>query len=168
MSSPNPATSPTSDSARQLLRHMVATLAYRGSKAVRNAPENFSTFTCGGGCRSAGQILAHVGDLLDWSLSMASGNQKWQDSKPQSWSEDVERFHSALIALDAYLASDKPLQAPIEKLFQGPVSDALTHIGQIAIMRRLAGSPVKGENYFIADIVAGRVGPEQARPKLEF
>jgi len=156
------------DPSRQLLRHTVATLAYRGGKAVRGVPESFSAFTCGGGCRSAGQILAHVGDLFDWALSIASGNEQWHNAKPQSWSEDVKRFHSALAAFDAYLASDKPLKAPIEKLFQGPVADALTHVGQIAIMRRLAGAPIKGENYFVAEVVAGRVGAEQAAPKQEF
>jgi len=168
MSSANPISSSVSDPARQLLRHAVATLAYRGGKAVRNAPENFSSFCCGGGSRSAGQVLAHIGDLLDWSLSMAHGNQQWHDSKPQSWSDDVSRFHVALAAFDAYLASDQPLRAPIEKLFQGPIADALTHVGQIAMMRRLAGSSVKGENFFAADIAAGRVGPEQASPKFEF
>ena len=74
----------------------------------------------------------------------------------------------ALNALDAYLASDKPLHAPVEKLFQGPIADALTHVGQIAVLRRLAGSPVKGENYFVAEITAGRVGHDQAAPKREF
>ena len=168
MSSANPAPSAISEPARQLLRHALAALAYRGGKAIRKAPENFSSFSCGKGCRSAGEILAHIGDLLDWSLSMARGNQQWHNSKPQSWSDDVKRFYAALAAFDAYLASDKVLQAPVERLLQGPVADALTHVGQIAIMRRLAGSPVKGEDYFIADIAAGRVGPEQSPPKLEF
>ena len=168
MTSANPVPSPASDPTRQLLRHTVATIAYRGAKAVRGAPEAFSSFTCGGGCRSAGEILAHIGDLLDWALSMADGSRQWHDSKPQSWNDDVRRFHSALAAFDSYLVSDKPLQAPMEKLFQGPIADALTHVGQIAVMRRLAGSPVKGENYFAADISSGRLGPEQVAPKREF
>ena len=168
MTSAQPITSTASDPARQLLRHTLATLAYRGGKTLRGAPDNFASFNCGSGCRSAGDILAHIGDLLDWALSMAEGNQKWQDSKRRSWDDDVKRFHSALAALDAYLASDKPLQAPIEKLFQGPVADALTHVGQIAILRRLAGAPVRGENYFVAEIAAGRVGPDQVAPKREF
>lgn len=168
MTSANQAPSSTSDPARQLLRHAVATLAYRGSKAIGNAPENFSSFTCGGGCRPAGRILAHLSDLLDWSLSIARGNQQWKDSKPQSWNDDVKRFHTALAAFDDYLAADQPLQAPVERLLQGPVADALTHVGQIAMMRRLAGSPVKSENFFAADIAAGRVGPDQTLPKFEF
>jgi hypothetical protein len=168
MSSAHPAPSVAYDPARQLLRHIVATLAYRGGKAIRGAPENFSSFTCGGGCRSAEHILAHIGDLLDWSLSMVRGDQQWRDSKPQSWNDDVKRFYAGLAALDAYLASDKPLQAPIDRLFQGPIADAITHVGQLAIMRRLAGSPLKGENYFAADVAAGRIGPDQSPPKFEF
>lgn len=160
--------STASDPARQFLRHTLATLAYRGGKALRGAPHDFSSFNCGSGCRSAGDILSHIGDLLDWALSIAEGNQKWQNSKPGSWSDDVKRFHTALAAFDAHLASDKQVHAPIEKLFQGPVADALTHVGQIAILRRLAGSPVKGENYFAAEIAAGRVGPDQSSPKREF
>jgi CubicO group peptidase (beta-lactamase class C family) len=156
------------DAARQLLRHTVATLAYRGSKVLRDTPADFSSFTCGSGCRSAGAILAHIGDLLDWGLSLANGERKWRDSQPRTWEEDVHRFHAALAAFDATLASDQPLHAPVEKLFQGPVADALTHVGQIAVMRRLAGAPIKGENYFAAEIAAGRVGPEQAAPKREF
>ena len=80
----------------------------------------------------------------------------------------MKRFHNALTALDAYLASEQPLHAPVEKLFQGPVADALTHVGQIAVLRRLVGAPVKGENYFVADITAGRVGADQAASKREF
>src|SRR5689334_14586814 len=108
MTAANPAPSANSDPARQLLRHTLATLAYRGSKAIRGAPKEFSSFTCGGGCRSAGQILAHIGDLLDWGLSMVEGKGKWNTSSPQSWNDDVKRFHAGLAAFDAYLASDKP------------------------------------------------------------
>lgn len=156
------------DPTRQLLRHTVATLAYRGGKVLRGAPDNFSAFSCGGGCRSAGEILSHIGDLLDWALLIAKGEAKWRDAKPQKWNEDVARFHAGLTAFDQYLGSGQPLGATLEKLFQGPIADALTHVGQIAIMRRLAGSPVKGENYFVADIAAGRLGPEQTPAKREF
>jgi hypothetical protein len=157
-----------SDPARQLLRHAIATIAYRGGKVVRGAPADFSSFSTCEGCRSAGQILAHIGDLLDWALSITKGQQEWHNSQPQFWQDDVNRFHAALVALDCYLASDQPLHASAEKLFQGPVADALTHVGQLAIMRRAAGAPIKGENYFVADIAAGRVGPDQTAPKREF
>jgi hypothetical protein len=143
-------------------------LAYRGGKVLRDAPADFSAFTPGGEGRSAGAILAHIGDLLDWALSMASGQSKWHNSKTQAWNEDVDRFHAALSAFDAYLASDQPLHTSTAKLFQGPVADALTHVGQLAMMRRLAGAAIKGENYFVADIAVGRVGADQAAPKREF
>lgn len=159
---------PNSDPKRELLRHTVATLAYRGGKAVRNAPKDFAEFRgCPSG-RTAGQILAHLGDLLDWGLSIAQGKQSWKGSGPLPWDKERERFFAALKNFDEYLASTEPLQAPPEKLFQGPVADALTHVGQIAMLRRMAGGPVKGENYFVADIVGGRTGPEQSAPRREF
>jgi len=160
--------SSTSDPKRELLRHALATLAYRGGKAVRNVPEGFALFHAGEGVRAPGQILAHIGDLMDWALSIAAGKQAWSNSQPLAWEKEVERFFAALKRFDDYLASSEPLQAPVEKLFQGPVADALTHVGQIAILRRLAGGPVKAENYYQAEIGMGRVGAEQALPKREF
>jgi len=156
------------DPKRELLRHTLATLAYRGAKAVRDAPEGFSVFHADQGVRAPGQILAHIGDLMDWGLSMALGKREWHDSKPLAWEKEVERFFAALKKFDDFLASNEPLQALPEKLFQGPVADALTHVGQIAILRRLAGEPVKGESYYHAEIVLGRVGAEQTKPKREF
>jgi hypothetical protein len=156
------------DPKRELLRHTLATLAYRGGKAVRNAPEGFAEFQAGEGVRPPGQILAHIGDLLDWGLSIARGQQKWQNSKPLPWEREVERFFAALKTFDDFLASSEPAHASFEKLFQGPVADALTHVGQINILRRLARAPVKGENYYAAAIAAGRVTADQAAPKQEF
>jgi hypothetical protein len=150
------------------LRHAVATLAYRGGKVVRKAPEEFSEFRAGEGSRSAGQILAHVCDLLDWVLSQARGKERWRNSKPGSWSEDSDRFFAALAAFDEYLASGEALHAPPEKLFQGAIADALTHVGQIAMLRRLAGTPVRGENYSVARIEMGRTGRDQNKPVSEF
>jgi hypothetical protein len=160
--------SSTLDGRRELLRHTLATLAYRGGKAVRDAPEGFAGFSACEGVRTPGEILAHVGDLLDWALSLARGEQRWQDSSPLPWDEEVARFFKGLGELDAYLASDAPLAATAEALFQGPVADALTHVGQIALLRRMAGASVRGENYFKAEIKAGRVGAEQAAPRREF
>lgn len=160
--------SSNSDPKRELLRHSLATLAYRGGKAVRHAPEGFAMFQANQGVRTPAQILTHIGDLMDWGLSMANGKREWQDSKALPWEKEVERFFTALKKFDDFLASGEPMQASQEKLFQGPIADALTHVGQIAILRRLAGDPVKGENYYKADIVTGRVGTEQAEPKLEF
>jgi len=155
-------------SATDLLRHTVATVAYRGGKAVRGAPAGFSTFRAADGSRSAGEILAHVGDLFDWALSLARGAQAWRDSPPLEWDAGIARFFTALGAFDAFLASGQPLAASAEGLFQGPVADALTHVGQLTMLRRLAGAPVRGENYFKAAIETGRVGPDQAAPRREF
>ena len=156
------------DPARQLLRHTVATVAYRAGKALRTAPEHFGTFHIGDQTRSPAQILAHMGDLFDWALSIAQGAQTWHDSVPLPWNAEVDRFFAALQKFDDYLASPEPLHGSAEGLFQGPLADALCHIGQIAMLRRLAGSPILGENYFKADIVAGRVSLDQAAPRREF
>jgi hypothetical protein len=137
---------------KDFFRHTLATLAYRGSKATRGAPAGFSEFRAAPGSRSAGEILAHIGDLLDWALIMAKEKHLWREAPVQSWDADVERFVNGVSALDAYLAGDAPLQAPLYKLFQGPIADALTHVGQISMLRRLAGTPVPGENFFRADI----------------
>ena len=156
------------DPKRALLRHALATVAYRTSKAVRNAPAGFADFHAGEGVRTPGQILAHIGDLFDWALSIAKGKPAWRDSKPLPWEKEVERFFAALKSFDDFLASNAPMEAPLEKLFQGPIADALTHVGQLAMLRRMAGVPISGENYFVADMVVGRVGAEQAAPKKEF
>jgi hypothetical protein len=159
---------PASGSSRQLLRHTLATLAYRGGKALRGAPEGFAEFRVGEKTRTPGQILAHLGDLLEWGLTQAQGKRKWHDSQPLDWDKGAQRFFAALQAFDNYLASDQPLQFPAERLFQGPIADALTHVGQITMLRRLAGSPVRGEDYSSAEMAAGRVGPEQNAPAREF
>jgi hypothetical protein len=156
------------DPTREFLRHTVATVAYRGGKALRGAPENFAAFKIGESSRTPAQILAHMGDLFDWALQLARGQQAWNDSAPLSWDREVERFFSALRGFDDHLASGKSLGCSADQLFQGPVADALNHVGQINMLRRLAGSPVKGENFFRAEIVAGRLGPEQSVPRREF
>ena len=157
-----------SDPKRQLLRHCVATLAYRAAKALRDVPDGFAALRVSSTTRTSGEIVAHMGDLLEWALSIAKNEQAWRDSKPLAWDAEVQRFFAALAAFDAYLASDAPLGAAPEKLFQGPIADAFIHVGQIATRRALAGAPARGENYFRADIVAGRVGPEQSAPRREF
>jgi hypothetical protein len=157
-----------SDPARQLLRHTVATVAYRGGKALRGAPASFARFTFGDSPRTPANILAHMGDLFDWALSMARGAAAWRDSQPLAWDAEVARFWGAIKKFDDYLASEEPLRTSAEGLFQGPVADALTHVGQLAMLRRLASCPIKGENYFKAEIVAGRVSFEQAAPLREF
>jgi hypothetical protein len=156
------------DSKREMLRHTVATLAYRGGKAVRETDDSFASFKVYETSRTPAQILAHVGDLLDWALSIAKGSETWNNSEPLQWSKEIDRFHTALQSFDDYLASDSDLSGTCERLFQGPVADALTHVGQLTMLRRIAGAPMKGENYSRAKIEAGRVGAEQEKPKREF
>jgi hypothetical protein len=157
-----------SDPVRGLLRHAVATVAYRAAKACRSAPPGFGDFRPAEGSRSAVEILAHMGDLYDWALQMAKGDWIWHTASPLSWEEEVSRFHAALTRFDAHLATNAPLGFPAETLFQGPIADSLTHVGQIAQLRRLAGSPVRGESYARAEITAGRLGTDQAKAKVEF
>jgi len=105
---------------------------------------------------------------MDWGLAMAEGRREWKDSLPLPGEQECERFFTALKKFDDYLATDKPLAVSAEKLFQGPIADALTHVGQIAMLRRMAGVAMKGENYFVAEIAIGRVGAEQTPPRKEF
>ena len=149
-------------------RHTLATLAYRAAKALKEAPAGFSEFRPGKDSRSAGEILSHLCDLFDWSLSMAQGKEQWHDTEPKAWNEDMSRFFAALEALDSYVASGQTLHAPCERMFQGAVADALTHVGQIAMLRRLSGGPIRPENYSVARIEAGRVGWSQNAPVAEF
>jgi len=160
--------SASTDTKREFLRHTLATLAYRGRKAVVGASPDFGTYRVSPGSRNPVEILAHIGDLLDWALCLTGGRHIWKDSAPQAWDAEVSRFFDALRVLDDALNSPEPLGFSAEKLFQGPVADALTHVGQITMLRRLSGSPVKGENYFKADIAAGRVTAEQPPPVSEF
>jgi hypothetical protein len=153
---------------REVLRHTLATLAYRCGKAVLNAPAGFDQFRAADKTRTPGEILAHIGDLLDWALCLAKGEYVWRDSTPLPWEQEVARFFFAVQEFDTCLASEAPLGSTVERLFQGPIADALTHVGQIAMLRRIAGSPIKGENYFKAEIVAGQTGPEQSAKRIEF
>jgi hypothetical protein len=155
---------------REFLRHTLATLAYRAAKATRGAPETFGTFKAGPTSRTPVEVLAHMGDLLDWAYAMASGAPRWHTSDPLPWEEERKRFFAALLKFDDLLASPAPLSYELTRLFQGPIADALTHTGQLTMLRRIHGAPVKGESYNRADIVAGRVGSEQtpADPKYEF
>ena len=156
-------------SKRDFLRHTIATLAYRSGKVLRSVPDDFGSFRISPGSRSAGEILAHMGDLMDWVLSQAKGAETWNPVAPRTWEQDVVRFFDGLNTLDQHLASSTPLGLPEENLYQGGVADALTHVGQIALLRRLAGSVILPENYAAADIAAGRVGSSgQSSPVMEY
>jgi hypothetical protein len=150
------------------IRHALATLAYRLGKVLRGTPADFRDFEAAPSVRTPGQILAHIGDLMDWALSQVEGRKQWRDSAPRDWEQEIARFYAALEALDQRIATQGLGSARAEKLFQSAIADALTHTGQLALLRRMAGIPVRPENYAAADIAEGRVGPDQSPPKAEF
>jgi len=139
---------------------MVATVAYRGGLGCVDAPESFASFRATSTTRTPGEILAHIGDLLEGSLHVVKGEMVYLTSTPLPWKEEVTRFFAAVKAFDVYLASDAPLAYPVEKLVQGPIGDALTHVGQIVMLRRMSGNPIRSVAYFTAEIVAGEVNQE--------
>ena len=157
------------DPAREIVRHMLATLAYRAAKAVRGAPAEFGSFRVGGTTRSPAEILAHMGDLMEWALTMAQDRTQWRDRSAQVWAEDVDRLFAGITALDRYLASGVTVdRQALLQLVQGPIADALTHTGQLTMLRRLADAPIRGESYQRALIAAGQTGPDQPPPQREF
>ena len=159
-----PATSTVGE--RHLLRHALATVAYRASRVVLDPPAGYADLSVGPTTRTPRQIVAHIGDLMDWALSHARGAHEWHMSTPLAWNDEVTRMFGAIERLDAYLATDAPLGWPVDHLMQAPIADALTHVGQLAMLRRLAGSPVHGEHYGDADITVGRVGRDQPAPRM--
>ena len=160
--------STTDDTASVRLRHVVATLAYRGAKTLRGAPAEFGAFRIADGTRTPVAILAHIADLLEWALRLVQGSGEWKAEESGSWEAESARFFSSLKALDDFLASGARLSFPADRLFQGPLADALTHVGQIGMLRRIAGSPVRGEVMIRADVAPGRLGPDQSPPVREF
>ena len=152
----------------QTLRHVVATLAYRAAKVLRDVPDGFGTASFGATTRQPVQIVAHMADLMAWGVTIARGDYKWTAGRSGDWQAEVQRFFDELAALDAQLASAAPPDASIEQLIQGPLADTFTHVGQLSMLRGMAGAPVRPESYARAEIVLGRVGREQAASKKEF
>jgi len=151
-----------------LLRHLVATLAYRAAKVLRDVPAGFAEFSVGPKARVPVQIVAHMADLMGWAVRMAEGEYLWRAEGTSNWDTEIRRFFDGLAALDRILDSGAPFGHPPELLIQGPLADALTHVGQLAMLRGAAGAPVRPESYARAEIVVGRVGLEQAAPGREF
>jgi hypothetical protein len=143
-------------------------MTYRAAKATRNAPSEFGEFRPYESARTPVQILAHIGDLCEWGLSIARGQEVWRASVPQTWDVELSRFYECTKAFDDFLVSGSPLLSSVDRLIQGPVADAISHVGQIAMLRRFFGNPIRGESYFRAEIKSGQVGPDQPAPKREF
>ena len=158
----------TTDPARIALRQMAATLAYRAAKVLRDVPPDFAHRSFGDATRQPIRILAHMGDLMSWGVSMAGGGKEWKPAGGDDWNTEMHRFFSGLASFDAALAADGEFKGSIEKLIQGPLADALTHVGQLAMLRGMAGAPVRPESYARAIITAGRVGLDQEAPRSEF
>lgn len=153
---------------REFLRHALATLGYRAAKPLRDAPTGFGNFRAGPSSRTPGGIVAHLGDLMEWGGWMARGTYKWSNSSAGDWNADVSRFFAELQIFDDVLAASDRLGATCERLFQGPIADSLTHVGQLTMLRRLAGAPIRGENYSKAVITTGQLGLVQPAATVEF
>jgi len=155
--------------ANAVLRRVLATLAYRAAKVLRDAPPGFGDFATGPSTRTPVQILAHLGDLMDWGVRMVrEGSSKWTAEGGDDWDHEVTRFFARLEALDRAMAEIDPSTYRVDSLIQGPLADALTHVGQLAMLRGSAGAPVRPESYARAEISVGRVGADQAAPRYEF
>ena len=159
---------PLDDATRRLLRHTLATLAYRAGKVLRDVPPDFAAFRAGPDSRSAVEILCHMGDLMGWAERLARGEYRWEAGAITDWPAGVDRFFALLAAVDAALADTSAAAYSADVMFQGPIADALTHVGQLALMRGMIGAAVRPESYARATIEAGRVGRDQAAPGREF
>ena len=153
---------------REFLRHTVATLAYRSGKVLRDVPADFASLRPSASTRRPLDVLAHMGDLMQWATRMARGEDSWTPLPATDWESALERYFQGLRDLDASLAREPLERAQAERIFQGPVADALTHVGQLALMRGMCGLQVRPESYARADIRAGRVGRDQPAPRAEF
>lgn len=158
---------PTDAHTRAVLRQLAATLAYRAAKVLRETPPDFATFRIAPGSRTPVEIVAHMGDLMRWGTWLAKGEHTWKAEGSSDWAKEVDRFFLLLAEMDSLIAADE-FDGSVEKLIQGPLADALTHVGQLSMMRGAAGLPVRPESYARAEIVPGRVGLEQSPAKAEF
>ncbi len=159
---------PTNNDARLILRHALATLAYRAAKALRDAPQDFAVRSFGGSTRLPVKIVAHMADLMAWGISLARGDYFWSAEGSDDWGREVDRFFGNLAKLDELLAVPDPFPGSMERIIQGPLTDALTHVGQLAMLRGVSGSPIRPESYARATISVGRVGMDQEAPGKEF
>ena len=148
----------------RLLRHFLATLAYRTQKALHDSPESFDSFRAAPGVRTPHELLRHMTSVLGFARARLGGGTYRAELLP-TFQEEVARFHATLADLSECIASAEFKDVRPENLLQGPLADAMTHAGQLAMLRRLGGSPVPPENFIVADITAENVGPDQPRPR---
>ncbi len=150
------------DDERQLLKHFLAAIAYRTQKALRDAPASYATYRAAPGVRTPHELLFHMTSVLGYARTHFVGGAYRPSAKP-TMAEEVERFHEMLEDLGTHLEEGTPLRGTTpERLLQGPFADAMTHAGQLAMLRRLAGSPIPPENFIEAEITDANLGPKQA------
>jgi hypothetical protein len=153
---------------RALLRHTIATLAYRAEKVLRDPPDGFADKRVTPGTRTPVEIVSHLGDLMEWGTRMAQGDYKWIAGMSTDWKGACDRFFAGIAAFDAAVSTSTFAAHPPGVIFQGPIADALTHIGQLAMLRNMSGGPIKPESYARAEIQSGRVGTDQSAKRKEF
>lgn len=152
------------DTKRAMLQHFLATLAYRTQKAVRGVPSDFGNFRTAPGVRTPTELVRHMTSVLGYARTYFVGGQYWPEPLP-SLADEVVRFHTMLEDLSRHLEQGASFGVTTpEQMLQGPLADAMTHAGQLAMLRRLAGSPVPPENFIVADIRPDRLGPDQPEP----
>ena len=150
---------------RKLLNHFLAALAYRTQKALREAPDGFGAFRAGGSVRTPAELVRHMCSVLGYARTYFVGGRYWAEPL-ETFDEEIVRFHEMLGMLAQHLRDGDQLREGMteERLLQGPFSDAMTHAGQLALLRRLAGAPVPPENFIVAEIREERLGPDQPDP----
>jgi len=153
---------------RDLLRHTVATLAYRAQKVLHDVPAGFADHRQSPTSRTPLEILGHLGDLVEWGNRMANGDYKWIAVPAADWQSGCDRFFGALATFDTSIAASTFEKFSPGVIFQGPIADSLTHVGQIAMLRGIVGGPIKPESYARAEIQIGRVGTDQSATRKEF
>ena len=147
----------------ELLRHYLASIAYHATKALKDAPPNYPELDAGNGARTPHSLLHHINSLLTYAHSFY---QHYDNTRPpqKTWDGELQGFYEILSKLDHSIQSGKPRGVTEEQLLQGPLSDSMAHVGQLLLLRRLAGSPAPSENFIYADIKPGQLGPNQPKP----
>lgn len=151
------------DAERRLLQHVLAAIAYRTQKAIRGAPPQYPEFRAGPGVRTPHALLWHMTSVLGYARTFFVGGE-WRPAPEERFEDEVSRFHAVLADLNRLIGERSFGETSARRLLQGPLADAMTHAGQLAILRRLAGSPIPPENFIEADIDSANVGPDQPPP----
>lgn len=152
------------DPQRALLKHFLAAIAYRTQKALRGAPESFAEFRAGANVRTPQELVRHMTGVLGYARTFLLGGV-WRPEPLPTLAEEIARFHQTLEDLGRLFEEGVPLRGVSEaQMLQGPLADAMTHAGQLAMLRRLAGSPVPPENFIRAAIHASNLGGDQPLP----